>query len=85
MTLIVSPQDAVTLNYVMLNAGAKLNLVLRSASDTKQIKTEAVTLQFLMDQYNIPVPAKLPYGMEPRVDVLSAPQLPNDVTVVSPK
>ncbi len=65
VTLIVSPQDAVTLNYVMLNAGAKLNLVLRSASDTKQIKTEAVTLQFLMDQYNIPLPSKLPYGLQP--------------------
>ncbi len=65
VTLIVSPQDAVTLNYIMLNRGAKLNLVLRSASDTKQIKTEAVTLQFLMDQYNIPLPSKLPYGLQP--------------------
>jgi hypothetical protein len=25
-----------------------------------------VTLQFIMDQYKIPVPAKLPYGTEPR-------------------
>lgn len=70
ITLVVSPQDAVTLNYVMLNQGAKLNLVLRSSQDTKQTKTEAVTLQFLMDQYNIPLPGKLPYGLEPRVDKL---------------
>ncbi len=71
VTLIVSPQDAVTLNYVMLNSGAKLNLVLRSASDTKQIKTEAVTLQFLMDQYNIPLPSKLPYGLQPPTRTLN--------------
>ncbi len=71
VTLIVSPQDAVTLNYVMLNSGAKLNLVLRSAADTKQIKTEAVTLQFLMDQYNIPLPSKLPYGLQPPTRTLN--------------
>lgn len=70
VTLIVTPQDSITLNYILLAKGAKLNLVLRSASDTKQVKTEAVTLQFLMDQYAIPFPSKLPYGLEPRVDVL---------------
>lgn len=63
ITLIVSPQDAVTLNYMMLS-GAKLNLALRSASDTQQTDTEAVTLQFIMDQYKIPYPAKLPYGID---------------------
>jgi pilus assembly protein CpaB len=67
ITLIVSPQDAVTLNYLML-AGASLNMVLRSAGDTEMPNTEAVTLQFVLDQYRIPVPAKLPYGTEPRLD-----------------
>jgi Flp pilus assembly protein CpaB len=67
VTLIVSPQDAVTLNYLML-AGANLNMVLRSAGDQDVKNTEAVTLQFIMDQYQIPNPAKLPYGMEPRLD-----------------
>lgn len=65
-TLVVDPQDAVTINYLML-AGANLNLVLRSAGDPNQ-STEAVTLQFIMDQYRIPNPAKLPYGLEPRMD-----------------
>lgn len=68
VTLIVSPQQAVTLNYLML-ANASLNLVLRSAGDDQQISTEAVTLQFVMDQYQIPNPAKLPYGIEPRIDL----------------
>ncbi len=64
VTLVVTPQDAVTLNYIMLNKkGASLNLVLRSAGDSKTVSAEAVTLQFLMDQYNIPFPSKLPYGL----------------------
>jgi pilus assembly protein CpaB len=63
MTLIVSPQDAITLNYLIFN-GAQLTIALRAAGDDTRIQTEAVTLQFLLDQYNIPVPAKLPYGPE---------------------
>lgn len=72
ITLVVTPQDAVTLNYLLLS-GARLNLVLRSAGDTQRIQTEAVTLQFLLDQYRIPYPTKLPYGMNPRVDGLYYP------------
>jgi pilus assembly protein CpaB len=64
VTLVVSPQDAVTLNY-LVNAKALLTMALRSAGDNQRIQTEAVTLQFLLDQYRIPVPVKLPYGMEP--------------------
>ncbi len=74
VTLVVSPQDAVTINYVLLNNGAKFNLALRSAGDSKEVKAESVTLQFLMDQYNIPFPSKLPYGLEPRVDSLNYTQ-----------
>lgn len=66
-TLIVSPQDAVTLNYLMLT-NASLNLVMRSAGDDQRIDTEAVTLQFILDQHRIPVPAKLPYSTEPRIN-----------------
>lgn len=76
ISLIVTPQDAVAINYVLLNRGAKLNLVLRSAGDTKVVKTESVTLQFLMDQYNIPFPSKLPYGLEPRTDNLDYTSAP---------
>ena len=49
-------------------AGARLNLVMRAAGDDQRVQTEAVTLQFVLDQYNIPNPAKLPYSLEPRVD-----------------
>ncbi len=72
ITIIVSPQDAVLLNYVMLSE-IKLNFALRSPIDAQTITTEAVTLQYLMDQKAIPLPAKLPYGIEPRIQELKFP------------
>lgn len=62
ITVAVSQQDAISLNYLILSE-ADLNFVLRSAGDDQLIQTEPVTLQFIMDQYNIPYPTKLPYGI----------------------
>jgi len=62
ITVAVSQQDAISLNYLILT-DADLNFVLRSAGDDQLVQTEPVTLQFIMDQYNIPYPTKLPYGM----------------------
>ena len=78
VTLIVSPQDTVILNYLELS-GTTLSLALRSAGDTSTITTDPVTLQYVMDQKNIPSPAKLPYANEPRVDTLKFPTF-NDYT-----
>lgn len=78
ITLIVAPQDAVTLNY-LIYAGSQLTLALRPSGDDTRVQTEATTLDFLLTQYNIPVPVKVPYGMQPRVDDLMPPMLPNDV------
>ncbi|MBC8509226.1 MAG: hypothetical protein H8D34_30605 [Chloroflexi bacterium] len=77
ITIIVTPQDAVTVNYLLFS-GAELTLALRSSRDDSITTTEAATLQFLLDVYNIPIPAKLPYGMEPRIDELVPPTLGND-------
>jgi Flp pilus assembly protein CpaB len=74
ITLIVTPQDAVTLNYIMLaqsQLAAQLSLALRGANDTKHETTLPVTLGFLLEQYQIQVPAKLPYSLNPRIDALS--------------
>lgn len=79
ITLIVTPQDAVTLNYLVYG-GAQLTLVLRNPRDTDVTGTEAVTLSYLLDQYNIPIPVKLPYGLEPAVTALVPPSLTNDST-----
>jgi Flp pilus assembly protein CpaB len=75
LTLVVSPQDSVTLTY-LIYGGAKLTMTLRNVLDDSRVATEAATLQFLLSQYNIPVPAKLPYAMQPRIDLLSSSVLP---------
>jgi pilus assembly protein CpaB len=79
VTLIVSPQDTIILNYLELS-GTKLSLALRSAGDSSIITTDAVTLQYVMDQKNIPSPVKLPYATEPRVDILVYPSFNDYVT-----
>ncbi len=82
VTLIVTPQDTLILNYMLLS-GAKLSLALRSSSDPNIIVTDPVTLQYIMDQKNIPSPVKLPYGVEPRVDSLAYPGF-NDYILIQP-
>ncbi len=64
----------------MVYTNAQLMLTLRNPSDQSRLATEAATLQFLLSQYNIPVPAKLPYALNPKIDALVAPTLPNDKT-----
>lgn len=78
VTLVVSPQDSVTLSY-LIYTNAKITLTLRNPTDQARLATEASTLQFLLSQYNIPVPAKLPYAMQPALTTLTSPVLPNDV------
>ncbi|MEA3222364.1 MAG: hypothetical protein U9P49_04265 [Thermodesulfobacteriota bacterium] len=77
ITLIVTPQEAVTLNY-LLATGARLTLALRAAGDESITTTDAATLQYLLDVYSIPVPAKLPYAMESQTDVPELPYLENE-------
>jgi len=79
VTLVMWPQDAVTLNY-LLYTGAQVTLALRGAGSVNEgsTATDAVTLQYLMDVYRIPLPVRLPYGTTPRVDVLIPPVLEND-------
>jgi Flp pilus assembly protein CpaB len=64
ITIIVSPQDAVTLTYLR-QVGVPLTLALRSAGDLQSINTSSVTMQYVMDQKNIQLPAQLPYGIYP--------------------
>jgi pilus assembly protein CpaB len=84
VTLIVSPQDSITLSYLVYT-NAQIMLALRNSGDKTRQATDAATLQFLLGQYNIPIPAKLPYALEPRIDALVAPSLPNDIVTVPPQ
>jgi Flp pilus assembly protein CpaB len=69
ISLIVTPQDALAMEWA-LNAGANMTLTLRGPGDATDETTSSVTLQYLIDNYDIAVPSKLPYGLEP---VLQAP------------
>ena len=73
VTLMVSPDDANTLVY-LIYSGAKITLTLRNPNNTEQaVQTDAAMLEYLLTQYNIPVPAKLPYSLQPRLDDLLEP------------
>jgi Flp pilus assembly protein CpaB len=72
ITLIVTPQDALALNWA-IKAGADLVLTLRSPDDTTITETSSITLQYLLESYNITVPAKLPFAITPSY---SAPLIP---------
>lgn len=69
LTLAVSRQDAMVLDYAQL-MGAHITFVLRRKGENARDTTESVTLQYLMDRYNVELPPKLPYGVEPRITVL---------------
>ncbi len=73
VTLMVSPDDANTLVYLTYS-GAKINLTLRNPNNPgPAVQTDAAMLEYLLTQYNIPVPAKLPYAVQPRLDNLLDP------------
>lgn len=83
ITLVVSPQDAVTLNYLIFS-GAQLTLALRPPNDATIAQTQAVTLDYLVNNYQIALPVKLNFGVEPRINQVVEPKLQNDVPVPTP-
>jgi pilus assembly protein CpaB len=64
VTIAVSPQDAVVLTY-MKKASIEITFALLNPNNDQITLTDAVTQQYLMDQKNIPLPAKLPFALEP--------------------
>jgi pilus assembly protein CpaB len=83
ITLMVNPQDSISLNY-FVHSGTILTMTLRNPDDTSRITAESATLTSLLTQYNISLPSKLPYAMQPRIDQLVPPALPNDLVTVQP-
>jgi pilus assembly protein CpaB len=66
VTLAVSPQEAVELTW-FVEAGLPLTFALRSASSTSLQQTEAVTLNYIMNRFNIRVPERANYTVEPAI------------------
>jgi pilus assembly protein CpaB len=83
VTLIVTPQDALTINWA-IKSGMDLVFTLRGPKDDTVTETTSVTLKYLMDNYNITVPSKLPYGLTPRLSAPINPVLPNDQPAPTP-
>lgn len=79
VSLIVSPQDALALDWAV-KSGVDIVMTLRGPNDTTATETTSVTLKYLVDNYNITVPSKLPYGLEPRLNSVVSPVLPGDAT-----
>ncbi len=84
ITLLVTPQDAIALNYFVYS-GAVMSMTLRNPNDTSRIDAQSATLTSMLTQYNISLPSKLPYGQQPRLDVLAPPLLPNDINNSQPQ
>ena len=84
ITLVVSPQEAVTLKYLM-DRQVPLTLALRAGGDTTKLSSEAVTLTYVLDTYKVVVPAKLPYDIQPRMDKVVPPTLQNDMLQAQPQ
>jgi pilus assembly protein CpaB len=68
LILVVTPQDALVLKWAT-EAGAAMHVVLRSYADAgvRLPDTEAVTLQYMVERFNLALPPGLPYGPEPAV------------------
>lgn len=79
ITLIVSPQDALVLNY-FLYSKARFTMVLRAANDPSRVVTDSVTLQYVLENptFRIAVPTQLQYGLQPAVRDTRPPKLFNE-------
>lgn len=66
VTLSVSAQEAVMLTW-MIEARIPITFLLRSASDTSQVPTTPVTLDYIMSEYNISVPVKQDFAIQPAI------------------
>ncbi|MGQ9553405.1 MAG: Flp pilus assembly protein CpaB [Anaerolineae bacterium] len=61
VTLLVPQQDALVLEFLidkMEQGQARVTMALRSEDDQEVVTTEAVTLDYMMKRFGIPVPAK---------------------------
>jgi pilus assembly protein CpaB len=66
VTLGVTPQDAVVLTH-FIEARLPITFALRAASDTSRVPTDPVTLDYIMTEFNIQLPGRRPYSIEPAI------------------
>lgn len=66
ITLAVSPQYAVVLAWA-IEAKLPVTLALRSANDITNVQTSPVTLDYLMSEFNIDLPSRRDFSIEPAI------------------
>lgn len=66
ITLAVTPQDALALVWA-IDSQLPITLALRAAGDRSVTQTEAVSLQYMIQNFNITQPASLPFSLEPPI------------------
>lgn len=66
VALAVTPQEATVLTW-LIEARVPITFYLRSAVDTQRIPTDPVTLEYIMEQYNITVPRRVNYSIQPAI------------------
>jgi hypothetical protein len=62
-----------------------MTLTLRAPNDTEATETSSVTLQYLIESYDVTIPTKLPYAQQPPLEGLISPTLLNDQAVPLPQ
>ncbi len=72
VTLGVSPQDAVVITWAV-NSQVDITLAIRSTSDVPNTSTSSVTLQYIFETYNVIVPPRLNYSLEPSLRLPPTP------------
>ncbi|MGQ9459477.1 MAG: Flp pilus assembly protein CpaB [Anaerolineae bacterium] len=65
ITLLVDQQDALVLKFLR-ESGAVIDLALRARDDHNLVSTESVTLDYIVRRFNVAVPPKQPYALEPQ-------------------
>jgi hypothetical protein len=64
VTLAVSPQEVNVVRWAIV-AQVDIALSICSAQEGQAAPTSAVTLQYMFETYNVPLPPRLPYSLEP--------------------
>jgi len=80
VTLAVSPQDAVVLAWY-IEARIPFTFVLRSATTTTLPQTDPVTLDYIMSRFNILVPERFNYSIEPAIRSIRRLEVGDEITL----
>jgi Flp pilus assembly protein CpaB len=83
VTLAVDAQQAVILTY-LIEARVPITFALRSAADTSRQPTDAVTLDYIMAEYDITVPPRREFSIQPAIRSIRQLAIGNEIALTQP-